>query len=57
MSDKSRTHPPGARQSGENDRMVRSEELFKGATRLLIDHNNKLYVQQITKLGKLILTK
>ena len=42
--------------SGET-RAVNSEQLFSGATELLIDHHGVLYRLRHTALGKLILTK
>jgi hemin uptake protein HemP len=38
-------------------RAVNSEQLFSGATELLIDHHGVLYRLRHTALGKLILTK
>jgi hemin uptake protein HemP len=38
-------------------RSVHSADLFKGQASVLIEHNGASYRLQITKLGKLILTK
>ena len=35
---------------------IRSEELFAGNRRVLIEHEGKNYILQITRHGKLILT-
>ncbi|KAA3625453.1 MAG: hemin uptake protein HemP [Proteobacteria bacterium] len=35
----------------------RSLDLFRGQTRILIEHGGSTYVLQITRQGKLILTK
>ena len=47
--------------SGENNslspRRLRSNELFAGQSRLLIEHDGVDYLLQITRQGKLILTK
>lgn len=36
---------------------VSSEKLFSGARRMIIEHNGANYILQITRAGKLILTK
>ena len=38
-------------------RLIRSKDLFAGATRVLIEHQDSTYRLQITSQGKLLLTK
>lgn len=38
-------------------RRLSSAELFAGAARVLIDHQGQTYTLQVTRFGKLILTK
>ena len=37
--------------------LFRSEELFRGSREIAIEHNSQRYRLQITRAGKLILTK
>ncbi|MFA5167375.1 MAG: hemin uptake protein HemP [Candidatus Omnitrophota bacterium] len=39
------------------DVSFRSEELFRGSREIAIEHNSQRYRLQITRAGKLILTK
>lgn len=43
--------------SGRAVRRLRSQELFAGHSRLLIAHDGVEYLLQVTRQGKLILTK
>jgi hemin uptake protein HemP len=48
-------HPPAARSGAE--RVVSTKELLGGAHRIWIEHAAKRYLLQVTRSGKLILTK
>lgn len=48
---------PFGEKCGRSIRRVCSHELFEGQSRLLIEHNGIEYLLQITRQGKLILTK
>jgi len=37
-------------------RRIRSEDILRGASEIVIDHNGRLYKLRITQNGKLILT-
>lgn len=45
------------RDLGNRPAPLSSSELFQGQTRIEIDHQGELYRLQITRQGKLILTK
>lgn len=45
------------KECGRSVRRVCSHQLFEGQPRLLIEHNGIEYLLQITRQGKLILTK
>ncbi len=49
--------PAGPVPIGSQMRRIRSEDLFAGATRVLIEHQDSIYRLQITSQGKLLLTK
>ena len=49
--------PPAQVGTSPEARAVSSDQLFNGATELLIDHRGVLYRLRHTALGKLILTK
>ena len=51
----SATAPPVARPSA--DRVVTTRELLAGAHRIWIEHAAERYLLQVTRSGKLILTK
>jgi hemin uptake protein HemP len=46
---------PAALPSGIEER-VRSEDLLRGRTELIIEHNGRAYRLRVTQRGKLILT-
>lgn len=48
---------PSGENSGYPPRRLCSNELFAGQSRLLIEHDGMSYLLQITRQGKLILTK
>jgi hemin uptake protein HemP len=48
---------PLGKSSGRSIRRLCSHELFAGQSRLLIEHDGIEYLLQITRQGKLILTK
>ena len=49
--------PEDKKLSSEPAKVWRSEELFKGAREILIEHDSTCYRLMITKAGKLILNK
>jgi hemin uptake protein HemP len=49
------TATPGRRPS--SDRVVTTQELLNGAHRIWIEHAAERYLLQVTRSGKLILTK
>jgi hemin uptake protein HemP len=53
--DKPQTPPPPARPQPE--RVVTTKELLGGAHRIWIEHAAERYLLQVTRSGKLILTK
>ncbi len=55
-SDPDRARQPPATAPGQAPR-IPSACLFRGGRRLVIDHNGQNYVLQITRAGRLILTK
>jgi len=54
--DPNRDAPPHAA-THQQERRLSSLELFQGASRVAIDHQGSRYLLQITRQGKLILTK
>lgn len=48
---------PTGEDNGRSPRRLHSHELFAGYSRLLIEHEGLEYLLQITRQGKLILTK
>ena len=48
---------PIAVPAGQTQRILQSQELFKGATEILIAHEGAIYRMKITRQGKLILNK
>jgi len=48
---------PSGDHNGRSPRRLRSHELFAGHSRLLIEHDGVEYLLQVTRQGKLILTK
>ena len=62
MRDSDRDHvtnnqPESGHPDGEADRILTTEELFRGRTQVLIRHRDEVYRLRITKTGKLILNK
>jgi hemin uptake protein HemP len=63
QSSMNRQPPEGANQDApqhattSRERRISSVELFQGTSRLAIDHQGSRYLLQITRQGKLILTK
>lgn len=51
------TGPPPAGRAGPDEPRVSSVELFRGRQRIIIVHRGNEYRLQITRAGKLILTK
>lgn len=52
--------PPKTRKAENNDNELRrftTKELFSNSNKLEIEHNKEIYLLQITRQGKLILTK
>lgn len=43
--------------SADGPRTLNSQEIFQGASEVLIDHSGETYRLRITRTGKLILTK
>ena len=54
-------HPTGPRQAPkarpQSERVVNTQELLGGAHRIWIEHAAERYLLQVTRSGKLILTK
>lgn len=55
MTDPTKSAQPSGKDGAP--RRVSSEQLFAGASRLVIEHNGEEYRLQVTRQGKLILTK
>jgi hemin uptake protein HemP len=51
------TQPAGTRHSVAPERVVSTRELLGGAHRIWIEHAAERYLLQVTRSGKLILTK
>jgi hemin uptake protein HemP len=58
-SETSANRPPatGSERSGQNEKVIESDELFQGAREVVIRHNQDRYVLRVTRQGKLILNK
>jgi hemin uptake protein HemP len=50
-------HPAAARPAPAPERVVSTRELLGGAHRIWIEHAAERYLLQVTRSGKLILTK
>ena len=57
VSDSARSTQSNRTQPGSSLRRLNSTELFAGLARVVIEHEGSAYVLQITRQGKLILTK
>jgi hemin uptake protein HemP len=53
----SATHPAATRPAVAPDRVVSTRDLLGGAHRIWIEHAAERYLLQVTRSGKLILTK
>jgi hemin uptake protein HemP len=57
MDQPARTEPPASPQRPQAERVVNAQELLRGAHRIWIEHAAQRYLLQVTRSGKLILTK
>lgn len=56
-ANKGSTQAPAGDNNNRSPRRLRSHDLFAGHSRLFIEHDGVEYLLQITRQGKLILTK